>query len=127
MKKYIVLLFLFFFASGTVIGYRMLTKAHRNIAEEVPVFELNATGLAELFNSGNSEQVMDKTVVVSGVISEIGPSYLLVENGVQCSFPENSINLRTGDTVKIKGRCIGYDDLFDLVKLDQCSLISYMP
>jgi hypothetical protein len=32
-------------------------------------------------------------------------------------------DFKNGDIVVIKGRCIGYDDLFEIVKLDQCIII----
>jgi hypothetical protein len=31
--------------------------------------------------------------------------------------------LKVNDTIVVKGRCIGYDDLLEEIKLDQCSIV----
>jgi hypothetical protein len=33
------------------------------------------------------------------------------------------LNLQSNQTVKIKGRFVGYDDLMEELKMDQCQLI----
>jgi len=45
-----------------------------------------------------------------------------LDEAIQCTFNQLPQGLSLDKKVTIKGRCIGYDDLFELAKLDQCSL-----
>jgi len=42
---------------------------------------------------------------------------------VQCSFESAIQGINANEQITIKGRCIGYDDLFEIVKLDQSTII----
>ena len=82
----------------------------------------------EQFNSNPTEaetKFLNKTIEISGVVSEVnGERNIVLNNIIFCQFQEpftNTISVNTSQI--IKGRCIGYDDLLEEIKLDQCHLI----
>ena len=63
---------------------------------------------------------LNKVIQISGVISSIEDSCSsIINESVFCSF-KTSFEMIEGEEIIIKGRCIGYDDLFDQVTLDKC-------
>ena len=75
------------------------------------------------FNENNSKKVLNKTVQVSGIITEINTKNIILDDKVQCSFDSVLKNLNLNETIIVKGRCIGFDELFEVVKMDQSSII----
>ena len=51
---------------------------------------------------------------------------IILDGNIVCSFnPPQTIDpkLKLTDKISIKGRCIGYDDLLEEVRIDNCSLM----
>jgi hypothetical protein len=128
MKK--KLWFLFIIAAIIcVIGYNYIYQDHRNISSESADFIVNSISLSEEFkiNTQNAEtKYLNKTLIVKGEISEINASDLTLNDliflNLNSTIETNSLKLNK--TISIKGRCLGYDDLLEQVKLDQCTLIN---
>lgn len=133
---------LYLFLIGLVIGlgtlYYVFNKPHRNIAKEKPLYTLNASTLLNEFSENEDsayQKYGDKTILVKGIISELTKtdSSLNISleseiNGVNCAIDYGKMlklnanlmdNLSVGDSVKIKGKCDGYDMIMGVV-LTQC-------
>lgn len=123
MKKrnYILIAFLVIVV-GAYTGYKYLYKNHRNIETEVASVKVEAKELIAMFASENTERILNKTVEVTGMITEMDSQSVTLDEAIQCTFEEFPQGLEINKKVTIKGRCIGYDDLFEIAKLDQCSL-----
>ncbi|MEN8702912.1 MAG: hypothetical protein ABF265_06925 [Polaribacter sp.] len=63
-----------------------------------------------------------KIVKINGLITAIGKKGITLDNKIYCQFNEslNIKQLQTNTTITLKGRIIGYDDLLEELKLDQC-------
>lgn len=122
-KNYLILAILVIVV-GAYTGYKYLYKSHRNIDTEVATVKVDATTLVGMFASENTTTVLNKTVEVTGVITEKDEQFITLDEVIQCSFGELPQGLELNKKVTVKGRCIGYDDLFEIAKLDQCSLIN---
>lgn len=126
MRKWIVILGLLIIA--TVIGYNYIYQDHRDIEKEVAEFSMNAEEISVLFleNAKATEQkLLNKTVEVSGLISDINTNDITIDDKVFCQFSSGTQTSKNKNaTIKIKGRVIGYDDLLEQVKLDQCTIIN---
>lgn len=123
-RKLIVLLVLLLLA---VAGYKYLYQDHRDIQKEQPEYVISSNFLANEFSQNSIEaekKYLNKTIEINGVITEINITDITLNNSVFCQFV-NTINntLKTNDNIIIKGRFIGYDDLLEQVKLDQCNVI----
>ena len=47
---------------------------------------------------------------------------MILENTVFCLFTQKTKEKLINNKVTVKGKCIGYDELFQEVKLDQCTI-----
>ncbi|WP_310992383.1 OB-fold protein [Aequorivita marina] len=122
MKKYWILIVIVLLA---VVGYNYLYKKHRIIESEAIRFSVTAQQIQGEFNIDpviSLKKYGDKTIEISGLVSEIDKTEITIDDKVFCQFSEevsqNEISLNSKITVK--GRLIGYDDLLEQVKLDQC-------
>ncbi len=124
MKKQVkIVITLVLLLLGVYFAYNYMYQDHRDIKEEKAVVLISASELVNYFNENNSEKVLNKTVQVSGIITEIDTKNITLDDKVQCSFDTEIKNLNLNETITVKGRCIGFDELFDVAKIDQSSII----
>ena len=122
MKKKILLfvftLCLFF------LGYNYLFPDHRTINQEEALFNVEASILFDEFidNSKQAEyKYLNQTITVSGVITSFNTENIMINNKIFCKF-DNIVNkININDSIVVKGRCIGYDELLEEIKLYQLS------
>lgn len=108
-----------------VCGYFYMYKSHRDISEEKPVAILPAKDLQEKFSNNYNQSITDflnKTIEVTGTVTEVSDSTLVVDEVVFCSLLKGKTDKKLNETISVKGRCLGYDELFEQVKFDQCSI-----
>jgi hypothetical protein len=98
-------------------------KDHRDIKTEVSKIEIAAPYLLERFKKDDGNDLLNRTITVTGTITQVESTAITIDSNVHCSFGSVVNDFKNGDIVVIKGRCIGYDDLFEIVKLDQCIII----
>jgi hypothetical protein len=101
-------------------GYNYMYKDHRDIKTEVSEIEIAAPYLLERFKKDDAKDLLNRTITVTGTITQVESAAITIDSNVHCSFGSEVNNFKNGDIIVIKGRCIGYDDLFEIVKLDQC-------
>lgn len=104
-------------------GYNYVYKDHRDISAEVSEIEIAAPYLLERFQNNDADKLLNKTITVRGVVTASGPLSITIDSKVDCSFENEIEKIEEGMSVIIKGRCIGFDDLFGIVKLDQSSIV----
>ena len=124
MKKKI---FLFLFSLCLFfVAYNYLFPAHRAINEEKVQFNVEASLLFTEFieDSKVAEfKYLDQTISIYGVITSLNLYDITVSNKIFCNFDSLLSKLKVNDSIVIKGRCIGYDELLQEIKLDQCSIV----
>jgi len=124
MSKWIIISIII--VTTTITGYNYVYQGHRTIENETAEFVVSTQEIANQFfeNIKASEQkYLNKTIEVSGIISEIDTKEITLDDKVYCQFLE-AINASVAENIKIKGRVIGYDDLLEQIKLDQCIIIN---
>ena len=119
-RKNFLIIIVLILALAAYFGYRYLYHSHRNIQQEAPMASMPVADIQELFKAGKADSLMNKAVIVFGIVSELEGKSLTLEGGVFCSFDEMPTGLSLQQQITVKGRCVGYDDLFEIVKLDQC-------
>ena len=122
MKKRNLIIAFLVIVAGAYAGYKYLYKNHRNIEQEVASVTVKAPELVSMFTAGDTKNILNKTIIISGTITEMDSQSVILDDMVHCVFEKYPENFQLQDKVSIKGRCIGFDDLFELAKLDQCSL-----
>ena len=119
--KLFLAIILLLFAAYFVYDY--MYQDHRDINAEEASVNVPANELVQFFKENESPAVLNSTVQVSGLITELNTHTLTIDNSEQCSFDSEIQGIKTNEQITIKGRCIGYDDLFEIVKLDQSTII----
>lgn len=125
-KKSILLLVVF---SGIVLGtalYKYIYHEHKSVATAASDYSVSSKELVEAFITDPekaSKKYLEAIVTVSGSITETDSEGMLLSSGVFCYFLDSIPKYDTAK-IKIKGRCIGYDELLEVVKIDQCSIVN---
>lgn len=124
MRKGIGILILLVIA--LIVGYSYINQSHRDIEKENAEFNVSAIDIASNFseNANLSEtKYLNTTIEVNGNITEVSSNSITLDNKVFCQFTKPiEITFKKNSMLKIKGRVIGYDDLLEQVKLDQCTI-----
>ena len=125
MRKIIFVLIALLIIGG--IGYKYVYKDHRDIAAEEVTFKLTSNELiAELVTDNDAvTKYLDRVISVSGVVSDANEDNLTLSNDIFCTFDSVVKDVSVGDSMIVKGRCLGFDELLMQVKLDQCQIINW--
>tara|TARA_R110001632_G_scaffold38339_2_gene96492 strand:+ start:20822 stop:21208 length:387 start_codon:yes stop_codon:yes gene_type:complete len=70
----------------------------------------------------NAAEWQDKIVVISGEITNLDDKGFILSSSIYCQLRDTTIakTLIQNNQISLKGRVIGYDDLLEELKLDQC-------
>lgn len=112
-------------SAGVYFYYGIIFKEARNIESEAPDFSLTAKKLLEDYNADPKKAdslYLNKTIEITGIGTKETDSSLILENSVFCLFKEKLKDKMINNKTTIKGKCIGYDELFMEVKIDQCTV-----
>ncbi len=127
MKKRIIIIVVFFVGAGALLYgyYGFLYKEVRDVSAETVAFTVSAKELSAeyLANAVNADtKYLNKTIELKGAVTDIKDSLLVLNHKVVCDFDTALGNPGINKKITIKGRCIGFDELFGEVKLDQCTI-----
>ena len=70
----------------------------------------------------NNEAFLNQTVAVSGLVTFIDDNSITLDDALVAQFATGH-TAQLNQQLTLKGRCIGYDDLFELVVLDQSTMM----
>ena len=104
----------------------MLYEVITDIESERAEFTVTSIDLSDEFvvNPSASEQkYLNKTIEVSGAISELNETDLTLDGSIFCQF-RSKIQINIKD-ISIKGRFIGYDDLLEQINVITSYSIHY--
>ena len=112
-------------SAGLYFYYGFVFKEARNIESEIPEFSITTTKLLDDYNS-NTEKAdslyLNKTIEITGKVTKETDSVVILENNIFCLFTKKAKDKLLNNKVTVKGKCIGFDELFQEVKLDQCTI-----
>lgn len=125
-KFRIVIIAALIVVSGLLYGYYgFLYKPARDINSESSAFTVPAHGLAGEYAANMKSadsKYLNQAIEIKGKITEIRDSLIILDTKVVCGFDAMPANAEVNKNITIKGRCIGFDELFGEVKLDQCTI-----
>ena len=120
LKKNKLLIGIAIITLGVLAVYKYTYKAHTTVAEEKVAF----TGQTADFLTIIKEQPAawtSKVILLEGVVTANDTQGFVLNEQVFCQFKKEELVTTTKEsTVKVKGRVIGYDDLLDELKLEEC-------
>ena len=127
MKRKIATLF-FIFLAIAIGSYFYIYQDFRDIEKDQPAYFISSTTLKNDFKANDSLaniKYLDKIIGIKGKVSSIDFYNRTVEidGKILAVFKDSiQVNLVNGQEIKIKGRFIGYDDLFEQYRFDQVVL-----
>ncbi|MGH2667048.1 OB-fold protein [Flavobacterium sp.] len=111
------------------LGYSYLYKEHRNFADENAIPVNSVYGLMGEFKqqeSNANKKYLDKVIQIKGKVTQIDTSQntITIDEKLFSSFQKNDFkDIKVNEVVTLKGRFIGYDELLEECKLDNCVII----
>ena len=126
MKKKIIVILAIFVVIGIGL-YAYIYKAQRDISSESTAYSLRVKDLQRQFSEEAvkaNKKYDDKTIEVSGKITSIDAAShsVVIDDKLSAVFKDSTLKFSANESVKIKGRFVGYDDLLEEFKMDQVSL-----
>lgn len=109
------------------VGLFQYARPSKDHGDQPIQVTLTAADLLATFASSDSTDalVIGQVIAVRGIVQSVGAMSLVLHPGISCalSAPLIDPSLYEGAEVKIKGRLVGYDELFGEVQLDFASFI----
>ena len=138
MKQGLIFAGIILAVSIVIFGLYQYNRPHKDISASTADFSLSADELFSEFEA-NAEvaagRYVDKIITFSGTISNVqqnqtgGYNILLKgkQGNINCEIdPNTNMNMETlveNTPVKIKGLCVGYDDLLEELQFKKCNVI----
>ena len=120
-----LLFFIAFF--GTV--FFTYNKPHKAFSAAQTDITLEAAKLYEHYQNDLSDanlKFLDKVLLVNGPVTELNSNLVIIGGNIVCSLDSSYVldtGIKLNDKISVKGRCIGYDDLFGEVRIDHCFIM----
>ena len=95
----------------------------RNLLKEETNFSVSSNDLAKEFSTNTNlanAKYLEKAVAVKGIVADVNNNVITLDNGIVCTLQRANNAIKKNQIVTIKGRVVGYDDLMEEIKLDQC-------
>ena len=118
-KKNKFIVFLLAICCSGYVYYTHLMKPPASIESRQVAF----TGTAAEFSpkvQENANEWLNNIVVLEGVLTSKDENGITLNNRIYCQFSTRQKIVVAEQILQIKGRFIGYDDLLNELKLDQC-------
>ena len=108
------------------LAYSYIYQGHRDVLAEKATINLTSEALFDNFNNPTkkaSQNYINKIIDFKGSISAIESDFIVIKPSIVCVLDSNfSVSqLTIGDSLNLKGRCVGFDELFMEVKMDHVS------
>ena len=114
--------------SAIVVLCFYVYQSHRDIDAEKAAFETSVSELSQRFiinPDSSTVTYADQTISIYGNVTalDLKQNTITLDNKLIATTSKEEINrAKTGELVKLKGRFIGYDELFNELRMDQCTI-----
>lgn len=128
MKVKLIVLTVIIAIMGFLV-YSYIYKKHRDFSSEDSIEIISAE---KIFNEFKSDEInanktyLDKVIQIKGKVTQIDASQnnMTIDEKLFSSFQKNDFKkIELHSEVTIKGRFMGYDDLLEELKIDNCVII----
>lgn len=129
MKK--IIIFITVIILVIFIGsYFYLYQEHRDVSATTAINTFNSDQLLDVFQDSvieNDKEILDQVILISGVATGASEYSVILDDKIFIEFDQKNYNasnyvINKNQTYTIKGRCLGYDDLLEEVRIDQAIL-----
>ena len=112
------------FIIGFTIIYFTYNKPHKDFNKAPSQFTIESKKLISFYQNNSEDantKYLDKIILITGTITDLEENIIILDNGIVCTLdPSQKIDdqIYMGSKISIKGRCIGYDDLLEEIRVD---------
>jgi hypothetical protein len=127
MKKKLTLTIITFVLIGLSSYYYVMYGGARDLSTEETAFTVMATAITAEFNTkleSSNKKYLEKPIAISGKVTSIKDTEVTLDNTVICTLIKKETSIKNNQSIILKGRVVGYDDLMGEVKLDQCFIVN---
>lgn len=117
------------FVIALIIGFSVFNYVFhggaRDLATEDAAFIVTSKDIIAEFAANvpaATKKYSDKAIAVSGIVTAVSDSIVTIDNTIICNFKSPDTTIKNEQTITIKGRLVGFDDLMGELKLDECSI-----
>jgi len=103
---------------GLCIGLFFYFKPAPDRSVEAASQQVEAKLLYVAMSKGETAMYLNEVINVTGVVKGVDGQTLMLRPGIACRMEGEFVTPRAGETVSVKGRVLGYDDMFGEVQLD---------
>ena len=117
------------FIIGVTIIYFTYNKPHKDFNKTPSQFTIESKKLISFYQNSSEDantKYLDKIILITGTITDFEENIIILDNGIVCTLdPSQKIDdqIYMGSKISIKGRCIGYDDLLEEIRVDHSFVI----
>ena len=128
-KKIIILVSLLSFLAVSTTIYFIWNKPHKNYFNAPFDISIEGTKLNEYYQNDLMDanlKFLDKILLVSGPVTKLNSRLVIIGDNIVCSLDSSHVldtSIKLYDEISVRGRCIGYDDLFEEVRIDHCFIM----
>ena len=126
IKKYLPLIFIMLL----IIVYAVWNKPHKNYSNIKPNITIDSSNFINEFKTNSTlatEKYLNQIILVYGNVTDRLTKSVVLNNGIVCTFDSLSLKslgpIQINNEVSIKGRFVGFDDLFEEIRLDHCFIM----
>lgn len=97
----------------------------RDLAKEKTEFTVSSKDIILEFASNittATKKYSDKAISISGKVTAVSDSIVTIDHTIICNFKSPDASIKNEQSISVKGRFVGFDDLMGELKLDQCSI-----
>ncbi len=103
--------------------YYIMHGGARNLLNEDAAYTVSSKTITTEFSSNvdlANKKYLEQAIVIKGTVTKITGKEIIIDNTIICNMKELDPTIQKGQTITLKGRVVGYDDLMQEIKLDQC-------
>lgn len=127
MKKKILIAGILIIVLLSVGIYFYMYQDHRDISSEEANFNLTVKDIQAEFTAdvvSANAKYLDQTIEVSGIVTsiDIASHSVVLDEKLSAVFKDTVLgDIKLQNSIKIKGRFLGYDDLLEELRIDEAS------
>ena len=126
IKKYLPLIFILLL----IVVYAVWNKPHKNYSNTKPKITIDSSNFINEFKANSTlatEKYLNQIILVTGNTTDKLTKSVVIDNGIVCTLDSSSLKalelIQINNNVSIKGRFVGFDDLFEEIRLDHCFIM----
>ena len=126
IKKYFPLLIILL----AIAVYFVWNKPHKDYSTmrtDITISSLNFINEFKANSTLATEKYLNQIILVNGNTTDKLTKSVVLDNGIVCTLDSSSLKalelVQINNEVYIKGRFVGFDDLFEEIRLDHCFIM----